>query len=84
VQGLRASEEAGSAGAAGSVHNRSSVTQQHLVVDVLARRGRTILAAGRAVLPEVAAGASAPFQAFLVGAAAGATLQASAPATTLQ
>jgi hypothetical protein len=49
----------------------------------LARRGGRIVAAGRAVLPEVAANASAPFQAFLVGAPQGATLEASAPPTTL-
>lgn len=66
----------------GAVHNRSNVTQQHLVVYVLARRAGRIVAAGRAVLPEVAAGATVPFQAFLVGTPAGAQLQASAPATT--
>jgi len=84
VQGVHANEEGASAGAAGTVHNRSSVTQQSLVVDVLARRGSAIVAAGRAVLPEVAAGASVPFQAFLVGAPSGARLEASAPPTSLQ
>jgi hypothetical protein len=39
-------------------------------------------AAGRAVLPEVSAGASLPFQAFLQGNPSGARLEASAPATT--
>jgi hypothetical protein len=77
--------EAGSAegaSAAGTAHNRSGVLQRELVVYVLARRAGRIVAAGRAVLPEVAAGASAPFQAFLVGSPAGARLQASAPPTT--
>ena len=64
------------------VHNRSKVAQQKLVVYVTARRAGRIVAAGRAILPEVAAGASVPFQAFLVGSAAGTQLQASAPATT--
>ncbi len=74
--------EASTGEVAGTVHNGSTVTQQKLVVYVLARRSGTIVAAGRAVLPEVAAGASAPFQAFLVGAPAGARLEASAPAST--
>ncbi len=82
ITGVHPSEESGSAGAAGTVHNRSNVTQQSLVVYVLARRASRIVAAGRAILPEVPAGASVPFQAFLVGTPYGATLQASAPATT--
>jgi hypothetical protein len=81
VGGLRLSE-ASSGEAVGTVRNRSNVTQQHLVVYVLARRAGRIVAAGRAVLSEVAAGASVPFQAFLVGAAAGTQLEASAPAST--
>jgi hypothetical protein len=82
VASVHSSEESGSATAAGTVRNRSKVTQQALVVYVLARRAGTIVAAGRAVLPEVTPGASVPFQAFLVGSSHGATLQASAPPTT--
>jgi hypothetical protein len=82
VQGVHASEEGGTQGAAGIVRNDSSVMQQNLVVYVLARRGNQVVAAGRAVLPEVGAGASLPFQAFFVGSPAGAHLQASAPAST--
>ena len=74
--------EASSGEASGTVHNRSRVTQQKLVVYVIARRAGTITAAGRAVLAEVAPGASVPFQAFLVGDLKGAKLEASAPATT--
>jgi hypothetical protein len=85
VRGVHASEESGTgAGAAGTVRNRSNIAQQRLVVYGLARRGNRIVAAGRAVLPEVAAGASVPFQAFLVGAASGAKLEASAPPTTFE
>ncbi len=83
VRGVHSSNESG-AGAAGTVRNRSSITQQSLVVYALARRGGRIVAAGRAVLPEVATGASVPFQAFLVGSPAGAGLEASAPATTFE
>ncbi|HLL91687.1 MAG TPA: hypothetical protein VK252_02015 [Solirubrobacteraceae bacterium] len=81
VQGLHP-EEAG-AGAAGTVRNRSHVAQRRLVVFVVARRAGRLVAAGRAVLAELSPGASAPFQVFFVGSAAGASLRASAPATTL-
>jgi hypothetical protein len=85
VQDVHASEESGTgAGAAGTVRNRSNVTQRSLVVYGLAVRSGRIVAAGRAVLPEVAAGASVPFQAFLVGAPTGARLEASAPPTTFE
>lgn len=69
-------------GAEGSVTNRSEVTQDELVVDAIARRGGRVVAAGRAVLPQLAAGATARFQIFFVGSPAGAGLQVSAPATT--
>jgi hypothetical protein len=81
VQGAHLAE-ASTGETAGTVRNRSGVTQQKLVVYVTARRGGRIVAAGRAVLAEVAAGASVPFEAFLVGSTAGAQLQASAPAST--
>jgi hypothetical protein len=83
VAGVHPGEESGSATAAGTVRNRSNVAQQSLVVYVIARRAGRIVAAGRAILPEVAPGAAIPFQAFLVGAPHGALLQADAPATTL-
>jgi hypothetical protein len=82
VSAVHASEEGGTTGAGGTVHNSSGVTQQTLVVYVLARRGGRVVAAGRAVLPEVSAGASLPFQAFLQGSPSGARLEASAPAST--
>lgn len=82
ARGVHASEEGGMQGATGIVHNGSSVTQQNLVVYVLARRAGRVIAAGRAVLPEVRAGASLSFQAFLQGSPAGARLEASAPPAT--
>jgi hypothetical protein len=81
VEGLRLNEET-SGETSGTVRNRSNVTQQKLVVYVIARRAGRIVGAGRAVLGEVAPGASAPFQAFLVGDLKGAKLEASAPAST--
>lgn len=68
--------------AEGNVVNSSSVTQQELVVDAVARRGGKIVAAGRAVIANAAAGASMPFQIFFVGNPAGAQLEVTAPTTT--
>lgn len=82
VAGIHPNEESGSATAAGTVRNRSSVAQQALVVYAVARRAGRVVAAGRAILPEVAPGAAVPFQAFLVGSSHGATLRAEAPTTT--
>ncbi len=85
VNGLHLAEEASSGiAAAGRIENRSQVSQRSLVVFALARRAGRIVAAGRAVLPEVPAGSSVPFQAFFIGDPRGAQLQASAPATVLR
>jgi hypothetical protein len=83
VAGVHPSEESGSATAAGTVRNRSSGVQRALVVYAVASRAGRIVAVGRAILPEVAPGATAPFQAFLVGSSHGTILRAMAPATTL-
>ena len=83
VAGVHSTEEGGSAGAAGTVANDSTVAQQGLVVYAVARRGRRIVAAGRAVLSEVAAHRSSAFQVLFIGSAAGAKLEVSAPPSTL-
>jgi hypothetical protein len=84
VSGVHTSDETGNgAGVEGTVTNSSQVTQQQLVVYVVARRGGQIVAAGRAVLPEVPAGQRAPFQVFFVGSPQGAKLEAGASPTTL-
>jgi hypothetical protein len=70
-------------GAAGTVANRSAISQRSVPVFVVAVRGSRVVAAGKALLPEVAAGATSPFQVFFVGDPHGARLQASAPPTTL-
>ena len=67
----------------GSVRNRSGVKQQGLVVFAVGRRAGRVVAAGRAIVPELAAGASAPFQISLVGDATGAQLQVSAPPSSV-
>jgi hypothetical protein len=67
----------------GTVTNHSPVTQQELVVYAVAQRGAATVAAGRAVLASLPAGASAPFQVFFIGDPSGARLDVSAPPTTL-
>lgn len=82
VTGVHANEEGGSSGVAGAVHNDSAVTQRELVVYGIARRGGRIVAAGRAVLSQVAAHGSTPFQVLFIGSASGAQVEASAPPST--
>jgi hypothetical protein len=67
----------------GSIVNHSHVGQQELIVDALVRRGGTIVAAGRAVLPTAPVGASTRFQLFFTGNPHGGQLEVQAPATTL-
>jgi hypothetical protein len=84
VAGVHLFEDpANGVGAEGTVINHSSVTQQELVVFAVGQRAGRIVAAGRAVLPRVAANSSTRFQVFFIGNPKGASLQLSAPATTL-
>jgi hypothetical protein len=78
VQGTHLSE----AQAEGNIVNHSVLAQAEVVVDAVARRAGRIVAAGRAVLANVPAGAATPFQIFFVGDPAGAQLEVDAPATT--
>ncbi len=82
LTGVHPNEESGSRGVAGTVHNDSATTQQNLVVYGVARRGGRIVAAGRAVLSQVAAHGSSPFQVLFIGSAQGAQVEASAPPST--
>jgi lipoprotein-anchoring transpeptidase ErfK/SrfK len=76
-------DPSGAATVEGTLENHSSTGQPELIVYALARRDGRVVAAGRAVLSSLTAGASAPFQAFFVGSPAGARLQLSAPPTAL-
>jgi hypothetical protein len=67
----------------GGVANHSQTAQQNLVVYAVARRGVKIVAAGRAVLPEVpTTGTNVAFQIYFVGDPSNAQISTSAPATT--
>ncbi len=80
ITGAKLSEDPASGMIAeGTVTNRSKVAQSGLVLFAVARRAGKVVAAGRAVVPELAPGVSAPFQATLVGDAHGASLQVWAP-----
>ena len=82
VTSVQSSTVGAEASESGSVANDSAVTQENLVVYAIARRVGKTVAAGRAVLPEVAAGASVPFQIYFVGNPKGARIEVSAPATS--
>jgi hypothetical protein len=69
-------------GLEGEIVNRSPIGQQELVVYAVARKGTTIVAAGRAIVLSVPAAASTRFQLFFIGNPQGAKLEVSAPATT--
>lgn len=70
-------------GAEGTLLNHSRVTQRDLVLYAVARHDGTITAAGRAVLPEAAAGTSTPFQIFFIGNPHGGKLEVIAPPSTI-
>lgn len=80
VAGAKLSEDPASGWIAeGTVANRSKLAQGGLVLFAVARRGGKIVAAGRGIVSQLAPGASAPFQASLVGDAQGAEVQVAAP-----
>ena len=70
--------------ARGELSNDSKVEQKDLVVYGLARKGGKVVAAGRAIIPRVRAGAKARYAIFFIGDPRGATLEVSAPPTTLE
>ena len=66
--------------ASGKVFNESAVLQEGLVIFAVARRGRKIVAAGRAVVPRVKPGRKGVrFTVFFVGDPRGAKLSLAAP-----
>jgi hypothetical protein len=85
ISGVHTIEEAAlGEGTAGTVANPSNVTQSALVVFGVARRSGRIVAAGRALLPQLPAGRSLSFQIFLIGEPKGASVEVNAPPSTLE
>ncbi|HEX8713935.1 MAG TPA: hypothetical protein VF706_00070, partial [Solirubrobacteraceae bacterium] len=64
ISGARLAQEASGAVATGTIANHSAIEQRALVVFAVVRQGARVLAAGRAVLPQLAAGASTQFQVY--------------------
>ncbi len=76
-------EPGGIALVAGQVANPSNVAQRELVVTAIADHAGKTVAAGRSVIPELAAGATGSFQIFLVGSDSGAKLTVGVTPSTL-
>jgi hypothetical protein len=69
--------------AEGTVANHSSVSQRELVIYATAMRASKLVAAGRAVIPQLAAGSSTRFQLFFIGNPQGTQIQyIAAPGST--
>jgi hypothetical protein len=84
VSGLRLVDDSATGyDATGRVHNTSGLTQLHLVLFAVARRGGRIVAAGRAILTRVPPGRSAVFHAYFIGNPQGARLSVTAPPSVL-
>ncbi len=82
VQGARlVNDEASGLEDEGTVANHSARTQRELVLYAVARRAGRVVAAGRAVIPQLAAGGSTRFQVFFIGSPRGAQLELNAPAS---
>lgn len=85
VSGVRAFEDpANGAGAEGQIANRSTLVQHEVALYAVARRNRTVIAAGRAVIASLAPGQSTRFQAYFVGNPQGGVIEVQAPPTTLR
>lgn len=85
IEGAHLSEASADGGTVeGGLVNHSNVGQQGLVVDAIARKGRKIVAAGRAVLSQATGGGAAThFQLYLIGDPTGARLELSTSPTVL-
>jgi hypothetical protein len=86
ISGVRLSSDSGSVIAKGTIVNRSTVAQKRLTIFCVARRGSSIVAAGRAIVDTVpaAGGKPTPFTVFFIGNPKGAKLSFSAPPTVLE
>lgn len=65
--------------ATGTVTNTTTVDQRDVVLYAVGLRGRRVIAAGRAIVPRIAAGRRAVFHAFFIGDPEGTELRVTAP-----
>lgn len=76
ISGVQQTEDPSNGdGARATLRNRSALVLRSLVVYATARRAGRLVAAGRAVVTEVAAGGSAPVQVYFIGEAKGASVE---------
>ncbi len=73
-----ASDGAGGTEGRGRLVNRSTTPQRDVTVYAVARRGSKVVAAGRALVERVAAGAAAPFSIYFIGDPKGGRISVSA------
>ena len=71
------------AGFDGTITNTATVRQEQLIVQVIARRGADIVAAGTSIVKGLEPGASQEFQGLFIGDPRGAKLTVSAPVSNL-
>jgi hypothetical protein len=78
--------DSGSVIAKGTIANKSTVAQKRVTIFCVARRGASIVAAGRAIVDRIPAegGKPTPFTVFFIGNPKGAKLVFSAPPTVLE
>jgi hypothetical protein len=69
--------------AVGFAANRSRVEQRKVVIFAVARKGRRVVAAGRAQINRLKAGQRARFTIFFIGDPRGARISLEAPPTTM-
>jgi hypothetical protein len=67
----------------GKVKNTLSLTQTHLVIYAVAKKGNKIVAAGRGILTKLLPGKTASFHVFFIGNPGGAQLNTVVPATMI-
>lgn len=84
VSGVRLEADFEGVAATGFVSNRSRVEQRRLVLFGVARKGRRIVAAGRAQVRRLKAGRRSRFTMFFIGDPRGARLTVSAPPVKLR
>lgn len=84
VRGVRLESDPDGVVATGFVVNRSRVEQRRLVLFGVARKGRRIVAAGRAQVRRLKAGRRARFTMFFIGDPRGARVTVSAPPVKLK
>jgi glucose/arabinose dehydrogenase len=84
LAGTKLVSDSSGVAAVGTVANRSEVAQQRLVIYGVARRHGKVVAAGRAIVPQLPPGKTSKFSVFFIGDPRGARLSLAAPPTTFR